>query len=117
MTTEKDRLLKAANRLEEVSTEISRFARNYSRTINTIATALRDEIEKRFSSGTSDVSDMLIVERERTDPPLRGFVKMTAFACQSFFGAQLYSTVATIANVALDRSDMKASRVRALVRG
>jgi hypothetical protein len=117
LATGKEHLLADANILSEISQRISRFSPGYSRSISNIAAALSNEIERRFGAGTSDISDFLIVEREGADPALRGYIKMVAFVCRSYFNKPLYSTVARIANVSLEQNDIDASRVRTLIGG
>jgi hypothetical protein len=111
METEERRAFRAIEQLRKAATDVLPFAPERSREINAIADALQAEIGVGFPSRVS----ALIVERNRSDPQVQALVRMVADTCRRFFGSPLYSTVATIANVALDRNDLTVVRVRNLI--
>jgi hypothetical protein len=55
---------------------------------------------------------LLVSRKPRKDARLKGFVKALASTTKEIFGAPLFGTVATFANVALDRDDVTGERVR-----
>jgi hypothetical protein len=113
---DRQRLVKSVTALRAIANDVLMFSHESSRAIERAADTLDREITKRFASGLGMTSAPLIVERSRTDPCLRGFVRCAVHSCRAFFGSSLYSTVATLTNVTFDRHDMTAGRVRALLR-
>jgi len=55
---------------------------------------------------------LLVSRKPRKDARLKGFVKALASTTKEIFGAPLFGTVATFANVALDRDDVTGEKVR-----
>jgi hypothetical protein len=58
----------------------------------------------------------LIIERHRTDAEVRAFAILMTTASQAIFGGPLYGTVAILANVLFDRTDLTDSRIRQMSR-
>ncbi|HUK10125.1 MAG TPA: hypothetical protein VLX09_19800 [Stellaceae bacterium] len=56
-----------------------------------------------------------IVTRRRTDPRLEAFVETLARETTKLFGSPLYGVIATIANVAFERSDLSRRGIRAIL--
>jgi hypothetical protein len=54
--------------------------------------------------------------RHRTEPRLEAFVEMLGGTTEKMFGRSLYGVVATIANVAFERSDLTREKIRAMLR-
>jgi hypothetical protein len=113
---DEDHLSRAVNQLHDIAREILFLAPFNAEEIKSAASSLSAEIEKRRTSGMGNIRGNLITERDRGDPELRGLARVASQACLRIFGKHLYSTVATICNVALDRDDIGGPNVRALVR-
>ena len=58
---------------------------------------------------------LLVSRKPRWDARLKGFVIALASTTKLLFGAQLFGTVATLANVVLDRRDLTDDKVRKMV--
>ena len=58
-----------------------------------------------------------IVERERTDPFVRGFVIELAACMKMLFGSSLYGVVSTITNVVFNQELVSRAQIRALLKG
>ena len=113
---EKSRFLDHLTNLRAIATDIYRIAPLRAKAIEGEADALAIEIESAFGGRTANHSDALTVQRQRGDSHVRACVIQAVNACRQCFGSPLYSTVATITNVALDRIDITESKVRAIVR-
>ena len=57
----------------------------------------------------------LVSRRHRGDERLRAYVAWLATTTKRFFGTPMYTTLATIANVALDRKDVRDDRVKEIL--
>jgi hypothetical protein len=73
-----------------------------------------DELANRAAEALQD--PLLGKRKPRGDSRLKGFVVGLAFATKGIFGAPLYGTVATLANVVLDRRDVTDDKVRKIVK-
>ena len=58
---------------------------------------------------------VLVSRKPRSEPRLKGFVMALASTTQVLFGAPLCGTVATLTNVALERSDITDDKVRKIL--
>lgn len=58
----------------------------------------------------------LRVERHREEPHLRGYVIALAEVSKEIFGSPLYGSIARVANVIFNRSDLTSDKVRELLR-
>jgi hypothetical protein len=58
---------------------------------------------------------LLVSRKPRKDARLKGFVKALASTTKEIFGAPLFGTVATFANVTLNRDDLTADKVRKML--
>ncbi len=113
----KQALLEQAKNLEAFAGSLFQFSPVISAKIGECAKSLKLITEEDVQWGLGVSNPALIVERQRSDPALRSFVKLTVQNCQTIFGNPMYTTVANVTNVAFMRQDIDARRVRALVRG
>jgi hypothetical protein len=60
-------------------------------------------------------SPLIVKRRRRSDERMQGFVMALAATTRQVFGAPLYGTVATAANVALGRDDLTSETVRKII--
>jgi hypothetical protein len=58
---------------------------------------------------------VLVSRKARSEPRLKGFVMALASTTNVLFGVPLYRTVATVTNVALNRSDVTGDKVRKML--
>jgi hypothetical protein len=72
-----------------------------------------DELADRAAEVLQD--PLLGKRKPRGDSRLKGLVVGLAFATRGIFGAPLYGTVATLANVVLDRRDLTDDKARKMV--
>ena len=114
---EKQKLCNAVAQLREAADTVFLFAPWHGQAVKNVAAALSAEIDDRYATGTGMTPTTLIVERERSDSEVQAFVFLAADTCRSFFGRNLLSTVAHLANVSLDRTDMTRCRVKVLISG
>jgi hypothetical protein len=70
----------------------------------------------RLAGEYDDPPRMLVVDRDRGDKSLRGYVLTLAAASQRIFGDPLCGQVAIVANVALGRRDLTRDRVQSMLR-
>lgn len=63
-----------------------------------------------------DANEVGVVQRYRHDRLINGYLVWTAHCTQTLFGSPLYSTLATITNVAFGLSYMTGPKVRAILR-
>lgn len=74
------------------------------------------ECAKEAGQRDLDVWEGTVALRQRGNDEVRGYVAWIGSTINNYFASTLYGTVATIANVALDRADVTAGRVRETLR-
>ncbi len=112
---ERQQLCDAVAQLHAAADRLCLFSPPDAQIIKERANAIAAEIDRRYELGLGVTPKALIVERERADPSLKAFVIEATQACRCCFDSPLSSTVATLANVCLNRNDIDRQRVRDLV--
>ncbi len=90
-----------------------------ARKLQKIASDCDDEALNMLPTRERDGSlsdDPWIITRRRGDLKVRTFVTSFSIPVQSMFGTSLYSTVATVTNVALDGQNLTGPKVREMLR-
>jgi hypothetical protein len=116
LNAEKGKYFAIVETLHKLATALHPYFAAHAKSLATLADSLKEEIEPQNRPGPFTIHKDLIVERDRGDPTVRGFVRLAVIACRTTFGSPLYSTVATITNVVFDRGDITRDRVYSLVR-
>jgi hypothetical protein len=109
----------ASNYLEFTADELGRLARISSLLLGgaqvDVEEAMR-ALRRKARSVLAFQGSKLHVKRHRSDDELKAFAIKLDEIIKSLFGSSMYGTAASIANVALDRRDIKAFKIRTLLR-
>ena len=84
--------------------------------LNEIASDCDDEARNMDPERLASGDDPWIITRQRGDVELRTFVADLSIAMQMLFRETLHGTLATVANVVLDRQDMTFEKIRDMIR-
>ena len=104
-----DRLRKEADILRSLEMEEN------GRSLDEIASDCDDEAFNIDPARLESDDDPWIIRRQKGDVQLRTFVASLSIRTVSLFGDYLYGTIAAVANVALGRDDVRASKIREIL--